>query len=85
MVRHLNSADHNPRKITKSDKDFAKRLDSKDIKCPVKIRDTHKIGKKNKNKKKPSALVSFVMKIKKNVQSMYQKKNVVKINMLIYY
>ena len=29
-----------------TDKDFAKRLDFKNIKFPVKIRDTHKITKK---------------------------------------
>ena len=47
MVRYLNLAEHNPRRITKADKDFAKRLDFKDIKFPVKIRDIHKIEKKN--------------------------------------
>ena len=75
MVRYLNLADHDPRKITKSNKGFAKRLDFKDIKFPVKIRDIHKIEKKN-----PSELLSLLMKIKKNVQSMYQK-NFVKKNM----
>ena len=39
--------DHNPRGIAKSDKDFANRPDFKDIKCPVKISDIHKIEKKN--------------------------------------
>ena len=47
LVRYLNTEDHNPRRITKADKDFAKRLDSKGIKFPVKIRDIHKIEKKN--------------------------------------
>ena len=47
LVRYLNPADHNPRTSTKSDKDFAKRFDFKDIKFPVKIRDIHKIEKKN--------------------------------------
>ena len=47
MVQYLNLAEHNPRGITKADKDFAKRLDFKDIKFPVKIRDIHKIEKKN--------------------------------------
>ena len=47
MVRYLNPAVHNPRRITKADKDFAKRLDFKDIKIPVKIIDIHKIEKKN--------------------------------------
>ena len=43
LVRYLNPADHNP---TKADKDFAKRLDFKDIKFPLKIRVIHKIEKK---------------------------------------
>ena len=47
MVRYLNPADHNPRIITKTDKNFAKRLDFKEIKFLVKIRDIHKIEKKN--------------------------------------
>ena len=48
MVRYLNPADHNSRKIPKSDKDFAKRYDSKDIKRRVEIKDIHKIKKKKK-------------------------------------
>ena len=47
LVRYLNHVDHNPRRITKIDKDFAKRLDFKDIKFPVKTRDIHKIERKN--------------------------------------
>ena len=47
MVRYLNPADHISRKNRKSDKDFAKRLDFKDIKFPVKVKDIHKIVKKN--------------------------------------
>ena len=47
LVRHLNTIDHNPARITKADTDFAKTLYFKDIKFPVKIRDIHKIGKKN--------------------------------------
>ena len=43
----LKSCRHNPRRITKADKDFGKRIDFKDIKHPVKIRDVHKIGKKS--------------------------------------
>ena len=46
LVRYLNPADHNPRRNTKADRDFAKRLDFKDIKFPVKTRDIHKIEKK---------------------------------------
>ena len=47
MVRYVNPADQNPQRITKSDKDFTTRLDLKDIKFPVTIRDIHKIEKKN--------------------------------------
>ena len=47
MARYLNPADHNPRIITKADKDFAKRLDFKEMKFPVKTKDIHKIEKKN--------------------------------------
>ena len=36
----------NPRIITKADKDFAKKIDFKDIKSLVKVRDIHKIEKK---------------------------------------
>ena len=46
-VRYLDVADHNPRRITKTDKDFAKNLAFKDIKFPVKVRDIHKIEKNN--------------------------------------
>ena len=47
LVRYLNPANHHPARITKADKDFANRLDFKDIKFPVKIRDIHKIDKDN--------------------------------------
>ena len=43
LVRYLNPADHHLARITKADKDFAKKLDFKDIKFPVKINDNHKI------------------------------------------
>ena len=38
-------ADQKPRRTTKADKDFAKKLNFKDIKFPVKVRDIHKIEK----------------------------------------
>ena len=79
LVRYVHSADHNPKRITKADKDFAKKLDFKDITFSVKVWDIHKIEKKIL-----LTLVFLVMKIKKNIQSMYQK-NVVKNIMLIYY
>ena len=47
LVRCLNSADHNLRRITKTDKDFAKRLHFKDMKVPSKTKDVHKIRNKN--------------------------------------
>ena len=78
LVRYFNPADHNPRRTTKSDKYFAKRLAFKEIKFPVKIRDIHKIEKKN------FISISVFSDENKEKQSMYQK-NVVTINMLIYY
>ena len=45
--KYLNPADHNPRRITKADKDFFKKLDFKDKKYWFKIRDIHKLEKKN--------------------------------------
>ena len=47
MVRYLNLADCNPAKIAKAHKEFAKKLDFKDVKCPVKIGDIYKIEYKN--------------------------------------
>ena len=80
LIRYGNPADHHPTKITKADKDFAKMLDFKDIKFPIKVRHIHKIEKKN------STLVwkFSIMKIRKNIQSMYQK-NVAKKYILTYY
>ena len=43
----LPSSDHNPRVISKADKDFAKKLDFKEVKFSVKIRDVQKIEKMN--------------------------------------
>ena len=45
IVRYLNPGNHHPARITKADKDFAKKLDFKDIKSPVKIRDIYKMEK----------------------------------------
>ena len=47
LVRYLYSADHHPARIPKADKDFARVLDFKDIRFPVKIRDIYKIEKTN--------------------------------------
>ena len=73
LVRYLYSADHHPARIPKADKDFARALDFKDIRFPVKIRDIYKIEKTNS-----IALAFLVMKIRKNIQSMYQKNTVKK-------
>ena len=48
---------------------FAKEVDFKDIKFPVKTRDIHKI----KKKRIPSGLAFLIRKIRKNIQCMYQK------------
>ena len=65
---NLHPADDNPRRITKGEKDFAKKkLDFENIRFPVKIRDIYKILKKNsirvfvfgyENKEKYSIYVS---------------------------
>ena len=47
IINSLNPVDHNPRIITKAGKDFAKNLDFKNIKFPVKVKDIHKIEKEN--------------------------------------
>ena len=47
LVRYLYPADHISSRIRKSDKLFGDELDFEDIKFPVKIKDIHKIGKKN--------------------------------------
>ena len=69
IVRYLSSTDHNPRRIIKTGKDFAKKLDCKNIKFPVKIRAIHKIEKKNY-----ITISVFGYENKKSIQSMYQKK-----------
>ena len=48
IVRYLNPPNHHPERITKVDQGFAEKLDFKDIKFPVKIRDMNKIEKKKK-------------------------------------
>ena len=47
LFRYLHTSDHNPRTIRMVDKYFTRELDFKDIKLPVKIRDIHKVEKKN--------------------------------------
>ena len=43
LVRYLNPTDHHPAIITNVDKDFSKKLDFKDKKFPIKVRDIHRI------------------------------------------
>ena len=55
-----NLANHHPARITKADKDFANRLDFKDIKFTLKIIGIQKIGKNNS-----IGISLLAMKIKK--------------------
>ena len=64
-------ADHNPSRTRKVDKNFARERDFKCIKCLIKMRDIHKIKKKNcisisvfgyKNKEKTSKLTKNTFK-----------------------
>ena len=71
LVRYLYPADHHPARLIKAGKYFARELDFKDIKFPGKIKDI--------NKTVLSPLVFLVIKIRKNIQSMYQKNAVKKI------
>ena len=47
IVRYLNLADRNTARIIKTDKEFAKKLDFKNINFLVKIRDHQRIEKTN--------------------------------------
>ena len=80
MVKYLNPANHQPVRITKTDKEFENTHDFSDIKFPVKIRDIQKIYKK---KLIPLVLMFLTMKIKTYIQSTYQN-NVVKKNLFYY-
>ena len=80
MVKYLNPANHQPVRITKTDKEFENTHDFSDIKFPVKIRDIQKIYKK---KLIPLVLMFLTMKIKTYIQSTYQSKVVKK--SLFYY
>ena len=79
MVGYLHPADHHPAKITKAEKDLARKLDFKDIKFPVKIRDIHKIKKHNF-----ITISVLIVKIRENTQSMY-KNRCEKKNILLYF
>ena len=74
MFRYLYPADHHQARITKANKDFEKEPDFKVITFPVKIRDIHRIEKKNS-----FAISVFGYESKLKIQSIYQK-NAVKKN-----
>ena len=77
LVRDLNSEDHHQARITKADKDFGKKLAFKGI-------NQYKLETFTKSKKRiPMVLVFLFMKIRKNIQFMYQKN--VKKNKSTYY
>ena len=78
IVRYLTHANHHPARFTKADIDFANKLKFKEIQFSVKIRFT------KLKKRIPLVLAFLAMRIKKNIQSTYQK-NVMKRNMFIYY
>ena len=69
LKRYLNPADHHPARIRKVDRMFESDLDLKDIKFPIKIRDICKT-----EKKVLSSLAFLVMKIKRNIRFMCQKR-----------
>ena len=46
LIRYLHSADYNSAKIRKADNNFVREFNFKDIKFSVKVRDIHKIEKK---------------------------------------
>ena len=79
LVRSLNPADYNQRRITKPDKDLTKKLGFKDIKFRLKVRDILKIETKNFI---DIGILGYENKVKYLI---YVSKTVVKINMLIYY
>ena len=47
MIMNALNKDHNPRRITKADKEIAKKFAFKNVTFPVKVRDIHKIEKMN--------------------------------------
>ena len=63
LVRYLNPADHHPARITKADKDFAKKFDFKDIKFQSKLEIQN--GKQQTQKKNFISISVFGHKNKK--------------------
>ena len=79
LVRYSNPLDHHPTRSAKPGKHFSKRLDFKNIKVPVKIRDIHKLEKKN------SMGISVFGYEDKEKHPIYVSKKFCEENMLIYY
>ena len=79
IIRQLNPADCKLARITKADKDLAKKRNFKGIKFPVKIRDIHKI------ERKASIGISAFGYENKGKHPIYVSKNVLKKSILIYY
>ena len=79
LVKYLNPANFHLIWITKAKKDFTKRLDYKDIKFPVKIRDTDKIEKRD------SVRIRAFAKENKEKHAIYASEPFFQKNMLIYY
>ena len=73
LVRYLHPVNYNLKRIIKADNDFAKKLGFKEIKFPVKVRDIHKIQRKN-------SICPSVFGYWRNIQYIY-KKNVLKKDM----
>ena len=69
LIRHLHPLDYHPERNRKISKLFGNELDFQDMKFLVKIKDINKIEKRIL-----SPLLFLVMKIRKNIQSIYQKK-----------
>ena len=91
FVRYLDLADCNPARITKVDKDFAKRIDFKDIKFPVTIRQIRKIENKKsigisvfgyENKEKHPIYQSVILKIALKLMLSKLLRCLKKVNML---
>ena len=79
MARYLHPADHHPARIRKTGKLYEDELDFKDVKFPVKVRNIRKIEKKN------FIDISVFGSRNKKKYPIYVSKNVVKINMIIFY
>ena len=79
LVRYLHPTYHNQRRIINVDKLYGNKLDFKDIKSNVKVKDVCLMERKN------SIGISVFSYKDKKKYSIYVSKNVAKINMWIYY